>query len=404
MKEFLEQNPSQEVTIKHINVSGNKLTGNIGAFAQYCPALKSLDASDNQLDEVTPMISTKVTDLNIGKQVIEKTISLHLRDLSAETILSQLPNILLYNHAKQNYATSINLLCTTKDEAWGMVLSCQDGSVTMPYVTEDNAYRGKSGDILDVAVVDSKRKKEGSTLNMILEFEQGDSNFDGIIDVVDLQATINFAFEDYREKPYNFTAANLWADDIINVQDVVKMVDLLMASNNNQDAPDNASSARSRKTISYSEEASIYMEGSKLWLYTERPVAALDITIKGASAAPIATTLQEMGFTCSANEQNGMSRVIAYSLTGVTIPATTTLLGDLSKKGTRVVQAVLADIRADNISVALKGVTTGVTETFNADSYSDKPVYNLQGQKVSTMKKGLYIQDGHKIVNGNSIK
>lgn len=402
MKEFQEKDPSQEVKIKHVNISDNKLTGNIGEFAQYCPVLESLNASGNKLDEVTPMISPKVTDLNIGKQEIEKTISVHLRDLSAETIMTQLPNILLYNHAKQNFATSINLLCTTKDESWGLMLSCLDGSLTMPYVTENNAFREKSGDILNVAVVDSKRQKEGSSLNMILEFEQGDSNFDGNVDVVDLQATINFAFEDYREKAFNFTAANLWTDDIINVQDVVKMVDLLMTSNSN--TPNNVSPARLKKAGISSEEASIYIEGSKLWLYTERPVAALDITIKGASVAPVAAVLEEMGFTCRTNDKNGMGHVIAYSLTGVTIPTTTTLLGDLNKNSAMVVQAILSDIYADNISVALKGTTTGLIDVFYHDSHSNMPVYNLQGQKVSTIKNGLYIQDGHKIVNGKPIK
>ena len=394
MKTFMEANPDLEVSVKTLNVENSNYSGNIGLFAQYFPHLESLNAQDNQLEEVSPMIAPTVTNLSLGRQQIDKTINIHLNTLTAEGLLAQVPGILLYNHAKQTYSTNINLLCTTKDQSWGLQLTCQNGEVTMPYVTPQNAYYGKSGDILNVAMVNAKRELEGSTFNMKMEFAQGDANFDGNTNVLDLQTIINYAFEDYKDRPFNYTAANLWKDEVINVQDVVKMTDILLTIDDDAADSRRLQEAETDEMELQASEACIYMKQGQVWIDTEIPVAAFELTLRNSNDVTLNAQLEELGFTCRSNTRNGVTRIVGYSMNGAKLP-----LGETAVASTKTVQswvgdAALSNADAEMISVRLvSGEATGIDEIEGTEEdESDAVFYDLQGRRVETPTTGLYIQ------------
>lgn len=353
--------------LQSLNVANNQLSGNIGQYAESLANLTTLDASSNCFDEVTPMIPATVTTLNLGSQTIDKTLELNLANLTGEYILSQVPNILLYNHAQQTYSTNIRLLCATADNTWSMRLISQNGQVTLSAVSVDNAFRGQSGDILNVSVLKSNNTLEGSTLRLKLSFEQGDGNFDGKINVLDLQTTINYMFEEYANKPFNFTAANLWPDDIINVQDAVSMVNLLLEPASVSARMQNR--AKRASEVSSEATACVYIENGKLMVSSAVPVASFDIVVSSGQEWTMAEDLSQIGFTCTTRRNGNQIHLIGYSLNGTTLPVGQTMIGETGN-GT-VSYAMLADENAQEIPSTTNTNTTGIQSAFfDSDSKS----------------------------------
>ena len=364
---FAQQNPAMMTNVKELNISGNHFSGNIGLFANCFAVLTSLDASDNCLEDVYPVIPSTVTTLDISKQTIARVVPLHLANLSVDSIATKVPSILLYDHANQTFTPNINLLCTMPDNTWGMTMSYQNGVLSIPYVSEQNTYYGESGDTLNVSVIYNNGSREGSTFRISLSFDVGDGNFDGKVNILDLQTTLNYMFEEYTDKPYNFTASNLWKDEVINVQDAVCFVNMLLDVN--------AASARqplnaAKRVAPQASEtsASVTVEDGYLTICSAVPVSAFDIVVSTNQQPDVVSALNEMGFTCTSKHSGNNLHLVGYSLSGAEIPAGETAICELNN-GT-ISYVMLSDRDANEISVSLNGsTTTGVQSTiFNPSS------------------------------------
>lgn len=392
---FAQQNPTLAANVQNINISGNQFSGNIGIFANCFTDLTLLDASNNCLEDVFPMIPSTVTNLDISKQTISRVVPLHLANLSVDSIATKVPSILLYDHANQTFTPNINLFCTTPDESWGMIMSYQNGNLSIPYVSEQNAYYGEKGDTLNVAVVYNNGTREGSTFYISLSFDEGDGNFDGQVNVLDLQTSINYMVEKYQNRPYNFTAANLWKDELINVQDIICQVNLLMNDKNIETIQANA--RRMASVSAKTNDAIIYVQNGQLMLNANYPVAAFDITIDGASHMDVVNSIEQAGMTVTMKALRDGLRIIGYSLNGICIPAGISSIG-MFEQPISVRNAMLSDSEANAISVSYDNATTGV-ESVNMSSSDASSLYDLQGRKVNVMsRKGLYIQNGRKVI------
>jgi len=391
MAAYMQKNTSLTIPVEELVIADNQLSGNIGLFANYWPNLTYLDASGNQLEDVFPMISTNVSTLNLGNQAIQRVANLTLANVSAETLATTVPSILLYDHAGQSFTANLNLLCQTSD-GMGMLLSYQNGLALMPYTSGQNTYYGQSGDTLSVSVLSSDGLPNGTTFRLRLEFDQGDANFNGKVDVLDLQTIILYIFNNYRTYPFNFTAANLWEDEQINVQDVVRMVNLLLTQE--ADVTAEAPSRMGITTALAETEAVIYQADGQLVLSTDRPVAAFDIMIDGSNMEP-ATALQTLGITCQTRQTNGRTRLIGYSLSGATLPVGETILGKTPGRNTCIVRAQLSDSEAKEISVALDGEATGIAATPATDTKTEDDAYRLPLTSRHTLVIG---RDGKKTI------
>lgn len=367
--------------LKYVDLSHNNLTGNIGVMAAQIPGLTSLDVSYNRLSDVAPMISSNVTSLDISHQKIDRVVPLNLSELKMDDIATCVPSILLYDHENQTYSPNINLMCTTSetgnigDDDWAMQLAVNNGNISLPYVSQNNAYRRESGDTLNVNDMNS-----GSSFKIKLNFHRGDANFVGGIDATDLQATILYAFGGYRNYPFNFTAADTYEDDDINVQDVVCTVNILLA----QTA---ASGKAMRKAKSMPEfddaEAFVYMRDGKVILYSEKPVAALSLKTSGN----ITWKLEGYGMTQTVANGN----VVGYSLGGMTLPTGETVIGTCGEC-TNIHYATLADTEAQTISVALgENSPTGIHSVDGALD-DDVQIFDINGHKVNRLNKGVNIK------------
>lgn len=371
---FAQQHPEQMTNIKILNISGNQLTGNISLLANSFPSLTSLNASENCLEDVYPVISPSVTELDLSKQTIARVVPLQLDKFSADSIATKIPSILLYDHANQTWKTDINLQFTTDDNSWGMMMAYQNGQLSIPYVSEQNTYYGESGDTLNVAVLNNNGTREGSTFRIKLSFDEGDGNFDGQVNVLDLQTTINYMFEEYTNKPYNFTAANLWKDEVINVQDAVSLVNILLKGNS-ASAPALAYNHVQRgASITSGEDATVFVANGRLVINAAVPVSSFDIVVATGCEFSMNEPLVSAGFTCTVRHTGNEIHLVGYSLSGATLPAGENILGTLNEGV--VTYSMLADTEANEITTAF-GATPTVINSTTSDPQQLNEVYRI---------------------------
>lgn len=373
--------------LKCLDISGNDYTGNVGELASCLPALTMLDASDNQFEEVNPFISPNVTDLNLSRQRMDRVIELNLSNLSLEEMVGKVPNILLYDHVNQAFKRELNLMLSTLDkdveDKWNMLLSVTDEQITIPYVSAQNAYYEESGDTLDVLNMYSDYTEEGSSFKTVMYFDKGDANFINGVDATDLQATILYAFGDYRDLPFNHTAADTYKDNDINVQDVICMVNLLLED---VPAPKNASASQTenREMEDADEEPAsyIYIKGNQVILHTDTPIASLSVK----ATSNINWDVEKYGMMQSVYKGN----MVGYSLSGITLPANEdVVIGECDELAT-IHSVSMSDVGAGLVkATVLRGNPTSIGSINIGED--DVEIYDVSGIKRNTLTNGIHI-------------
>lgn len=357
---YVETNSDFISHLKYIDVSANRFTGNIGQFASFYPELMTLFARNNCLSEVSPMISSHVINLSIGNQNIPSVIEMSVYDL-ASSLRTKLPTIVTYNHQAQSYNNNVSFLLVDvapdiyDGSSWCMDVSLIGDEVSLNDYSGFIEYKGQSGDIVHATDYKYGSNINGCTFDIKLTFDLGDVNFSGDVNVLDLQAMINYIFKNYRN-PFNCTAANLWNDQIINVQDVIRMVNTLM----DMGLPTSVKEQRLVKGASEYAEASISCEDGKLLINSFTPVASFDIFVDGCTDMKVSEVLESMGITCVTQKRDGGVHFIGYSMNGVTLPVGETILGILDGNKPIVAHAMLSDKSAKEIPAVFNKTITEI--------------------------------------------
>lgn len=391
MEAYMEQEPTATFALKKLVMSYNRFAGNLGLFASYLPELEYLEAQSNHLSEVSPMISDKVTTLYIFDQTIDNPVGLHGGELTAEEV-EALPTILFYDHTSRTYRNQLTRIYLSDDNDWEMTSGYQDGQFYAydSYNSYNTTYRGQSGDVVQ-ATTDTNGND--CKFPVKLTFVQGDVNFDGVINVLDVQRDINYIFNWSTYSPFNFTAANLWEDEIINVQDVVKEVSLVMS----QDVEDEEPSAGSRRTAAEAEgqaEANVYCHNGQLLLNATKPVAAFDIVVNGTAAVTVAKSLERMGFDCVVKSFGQKTRIVGYSLSGATLPVGENVIGSLRQNSVTVSRTLLSDKEAKEIPASLNAIPTDIAAPVSSGDNADKSYRLTLGRNRAIVIDG----NGHKTI------
>lgn len=388
--------------LESLNISHNRFKGNLGVLGRTLPALTTLDASYNGFTDVLPTLPATIKQLNISNQTIDKTITVDGSHFNINAIIPQLPTILAYDHEKQEYNTSeIGFLITQSDadywySKWGMHVIYKNGKLSVPYITTPFEYRGESGDTLTAVKLKSGADQsiEGSNLKLKYIFQQGDANFAPGIDATDLQATILYAFGAYRYMPFNFTAADTYKDEIINVQDVVCTVNIMLgkaasaarkhdASRSYAENAEYSEYSDSQQNTNTSAQAGIYLRDGKIFLNTEVPVAAISI----AASGHINWNLKQLGM----EQATEGSSLVAYSLSGNTLPIGETLIGTYDGDAT-ITGISLADEEAKSISSGThNGTVTRINGISESNDAAEMGIFNTQGIRTQKMQKGINI-------------
>ncbi|MBQ7690760.1 MAG: leucine-rich repeat protein [Muribaculaceae bacterium] len=379
--------PASGVTLAaltSLNMADNSLRGNIGTFVAPMNSLTTLDVSGNNLSAIYPPLPATITSLNLFPQTVEEPVpNIDLSEISTDNLLgllTMLPSIYRYNTQSQAFDCNVILDFHSMSDTYLASVAVYDNELIPAYrdgyTTE---YRGQSGDKIKIKVYKTTRNGDDSFSNdelrgncfTTLSFAPGDADFSGAVNVNDLQAIINKIFGNYPYR-FNWTAANVIADDRLNVQDVVGEVNLLLAADNTgasaprrsaRVVPATGSPGAHRAPAIAEDEAQpaahLYWRDGVLYLSSNTAVSAFDILLDGAA------TWLPNGMTLSGNGPHA----VAYSLTGVTLPAGVTAIANATGAAPAVRYAALSDADAQPIAL-----TIGAPNRTGVDDLAQKAI------------------------------
>lgn len=350
--------------VKSVYLSHNALTGNVGMFAARFPKLNLLYADHNSLSDVLPMPSNTAT-LYLYNQTLTDTIDVDLRVLAANPMSVNLPTVF-------SYPMSIafgRVKYLVQDIESGVTIGsvdCNQSSIPVAQLNSsyNTVFRGANGSAVLIRASESKNGLiDNCTVPARLTFGMGDANFNGRTDVVDLQSMISYSFNEYY-RSFNFTAANLYdTDDRINVQDVVRMADLLLADNSVPATARGAAGHDDDQDEMEASDAAIYWQDGKLMLYSAKEVAAIDIVVD--ADASLRWSRMPAGMTITSKRDSlGRSHSVIYSAAGAAFPVGETVLATSSaSEMPRVLRVEASDASADYMMIGRDrdGVTSILT-------------------------------------------
>ena len=376
--DYIGQDSVAGKSLSSLNISNNSYSGNVGLLAECFPNLTALDASGNSFSSVSPMIPASVSELNLASQKLTEVLDFGQ--------MTDVPEILLYDHANQTFRSEMPLILTTAmpsgfdvatTDEWYANLLWSGNGFKANGNSRNNIYRGGNGDMVYAILDSGESVADGSSIGMRFTFENGDANVVNGTDVTDLQTMILYMFNLLGGAPFNFTAADIYADGIITVQDIVCVVNRILAQSATPEKDMMKASGHHKEDA----EAFVYIKDGKVILSTEVPVAALSIKSNGG----IEWNLQQLGMEQSVLGGN----VVGYSLSGATLPVGETVIGTCVTS-TALNGAMLADESATAIctSLGMGGEATSVEYT-TIDENGDNEIYNAAGVRHDRLSRGI---------------
>ena len=211
------------------------------------------------------------------------------------------------------------------------------------------------------------------------DYISGDVNGDGLVNVTDIVATVNYIMEKPSDG-FNEEAADLNGDGEINVTDIVKMVSIIMNGNG-------ASSRRAAATSS-----NLIISENNIQLKNAETYTAVQFDINLSDGQSISNIV------LNGNSDHSLYwkmvdvntyRVVVYSMTNAAFRANSDNLFTVFMTGSQ--NATISNellIKADGTT----GIDAIRTEAENGN------VYDLNGRQVKNPRKGLYIINGRKVI------
>lgn len=399
MTTIAAEQPGFRSALHTIDMSGNAFTGNIGllsALSAVMPNLAELLASSNNLSDVNPPLPATITTLDLTRQHSGTTVTIDMSAPDFDAVAAQMPSLMLYDHRSQGQKDVAVVRLENRRPGdgsgsdagyWGIDIDLTTGRAHLSATGRDD-YRGANGDILYVSYPAAAPEVQLSSCLTAFTFEEGDADFIDGVTATDLQATILYAFDDYSGRPFNFTAANTFADETINVQDVVRTVDILLA--NQQPAATEARRAPAAATTAGDRpQARIFVHDGLVVLQSPVPIAAMAVRAEGN----VSWALPGHGMEQAVDGSN----LVGYSLNGTTLPQGTTVIGTYTGK-VDVRSATLSDERAYAVDATVcHGQPTAVGHPGADDGM--EAVFDMSGRRLDTMRKGVNI-----LMKGKSAK
>ncbi|MBQ9356807.1 MAG: hypothetical protein IJT98_05915 [Prevotella sp.] len=376
---FAETSPTVSAQLAKIDMDRNNFHGNIGPFIALYPTLQTLYAQYNRLSDISPLPDHQFS-INLGGQQLDSiTITVNTATMTTAEFLSQLPDLVRYNTYSNALSNDIHIYCYRTGPRVNVLDVRANDNGTWSFWTDGSFY--KQGETF-VA--------EGGNgiYNLRLLFSSGDADFNGQIDVADVQRLAYcIGRNEYRGWGLvNASASDLNGDSLLNVLDVVLLVNQVLA-------------LQPAAVPAYIEQPDVWLSctDGQLVVNSREPVAAFDIMLSSNEAITLSDELQTTGMTVSTEQRGDKVHLVAWSMTGQTLPAGQTVIGQLANNA-RITGAVLVDESARRMAVMANPVTNGIS-TMQADP--QKAAYELRtghGHSISIE------QDGKKTLNTNNTK
>lgn len=232
----------------------------------------------------------------------------------------------------------------------------------------------------------------------------GDANGDGTVNVTDIVETVKYILNN-PSTSFNFAAADVNGDGQVNVTDIVCMVSIIMSSGSNARAFDMEDTTGSDWLTLDSEDGGRTLS---LCLANENSYVASQFDIhlsEGQQICDIQLNSSRMNghvMTWSMTDEK-TCRVIIYSMANSNYKGND---GELLKI---ILTGNNGDVVVDNITFitpymgsrqfdALYIEKTGIMMTIDNEQQANGVFYDLQGRRVETPTKGIYIKNGKKYV------
>ena len=183
---------------------------------------------------------------------------------------------------------------------------------------------------------------------------RGDANGSYNVDIADVITTINFV-TGQNPQPFLFDAADVNGDGTINVLDIVGIINIILYGDQSKD--------------NYEQQTAIYtIEDGVLYINTPVALGGLQFGI-GTRASSPAVTMDDIELLEAMNgfeivhceNPDGSLTLLAYSMTGKTVPAGKTALLRFQNSTFEIQNLILSDSEGHNV-IAIKGGDVGIVD------------------------------------------
>ena len=260
------------------------------------------------------------------------------------------------------------------------VTKSERGTVDVPYNVAEPTYVYLYARTADGGAARLSRAAAGENSVLLYGYKvtigdafiPGDVNGDGLVNVTDIVATVNFIMEKPSDG-FNKAAADLSGDGDINVTDIVKMVSIIM----------NGNGGSSRRAAATSSHLVINRNNIQLKNAEAYTAAQFDINLSdGQSINNVVLNVSSDHSLYWKMVDANTYRVVVYSMTNAAFRANSDNLFTVFMTGSQ--NATISNellIKADGTT----GIDAIRTEIENGN------VYDLNGRQVKTPGKGVYI-------------
>lgn len=382
--ESLERLPGVSLVdghVRSIDLSQSGITGDVLSLAEL-PELEHLNLSGNAIANVELPLIRETATANLRNQTITDTKNIVWDNPTEQSLTENLPNIMRISADARSLAEQYTWTFWNAPTAtgWRMSLVMQNAMPELRQVSSriyDNVNGGNA--TLQVASGISA----GTTLPVQFFYLDGDANLSGTVDVLDVQTVVNESFG-IGNGFLNKQAADLQSDGSLNVLDLVRVVNVLLA----QEMSSQSATTRHMAKTSTQNEGNVSLEckdGSLLLESTER-VSALDLWLRlpqGCTDDDVENLLT--GFDMATRQSGNLCHIVLYSPMGMEMDGMGEALLSVPQ-GTTLLKASAANAEANSLSVSI-GQTTNITEVTATQKAGS--TYDLQG-RISNAR-GLHI-------------
>lgn len=385
-----------------LNLSRNALTGDPSKYINNgtTPLLTTVDLGYNQIDELSealPMALT-VTLKSQHRQYNSSGTLPGLDYLSAQTLYVgnrmevEVPRIVGYNHSAQTFGNIQTLKVYKRDNMSQLLGNLKWSDTYESYYYAGNVTVQPQVQDDEVVLVPAGGSLENSAYPARFHMVLGDANLTGLVDVNDVQRTLNYIINT-GGGTFSLWAANTWDDDLINIQDIVCTVNIVLENQGDQ------LQAAPRRAGQSGVPNFFYASGRNICLTAQDEISAFDLMLEGVNSSQIRLLLNSTDWQMQTRDTEYGVRLVVFSPTGQTLPTGDTQILRMSAAGMPIgVQA--SNIDAEDVAIGVVANPTGITEL--EQEGDDSYVYDLTGRKVkdNTGRRatGIYIKNGKKVM------
>uniref|UniRef100_UPI0026EC2E72 dockerin type I domain-containing protein n=1 Tax=Apibacter mensalis TaxID=1586267 RepID=UPI0026EC2E72 len=337
--------------IIEINLSDNNLNGIIPKEISDLPKLKSINLSSNRINGIEKIIPSNVTVI-----LDRQTIDLGKLPLSDQTVIKD-TSINRYDHKSQKFI----------NQSYSITIGDFSKNITIPekgIKLVDLIQRWNIPTNQELTLKQISGTTKYSNISYILTYKDGDSNMDGVVNVLDIQTILNYLQSIYP-KYFNYSASDINKDSEINLLDVLLLVNQIQ-SNTLEKNPQVKNEVTSRNLAS-----NLSIENNILYLENfDQTVSAFDIRLKGGLNENIISLLNPKDFTLHVSKNHELISILCFS-TKDGLKVGKHPIAQIPS-GSKIVSGLLSNEKAEEIVFQINDKLLNIEDTNEANDLSNK--------------------------------